>query len=364
MAIVRVSKTSSDQYTTLLNTTLQDTRLSLAAKGLLVRLLSKPKNWNINVNFLAAEHRLNRKTIYKLINELIAFGYCTRRKFNNGRVEYTLYEEPVSEKRDEARSKKRIKENKQVLNSKIPQSEKASFHFLGRIEKRERTIESKDSLSAPTRARTRQEGLKRECERVSHLRQEGPRREPKTPHNWAQYFIERCGYRIEQVVYIPKAMAMFRQWIADGVTLEDVEDAAAAAEAKLNGYPANPTYYRRFVAEVLFEKQRAKENPAATGNSKPGLQKNNNKSQRYYETNRPSGQRLSSAERVRREGIEYLRRTNQLTDREWSAYLQDIGEFKPDPLNRAAHEYAVDTDGGAFPPQMVIESGDYWQQCI
>jgi hypothetical protein len=166
------------------------------------------------------------------------------------------------------------------------------------------------------------------------------------------------------VVYIPKAMAMFRQWIAQGVTLEDIEDAALVAEAKLSGYPANPTYYRGFVAEVLLEKQRAKENPAARGASQPGIRKPVRHWRQNYETNRPSGQRLSSAERVRREGIEYLRRTNQLTDREWSAYLQDIGEYKPDPLNRAAHEYPVDADGRGFPPQMVIESGRCWQQCV
>lgn len=299
MAIVRVHKTSSDQYTTLLNATFQENRLSLAAKGMLLGLLSKPKNWNINVNFLAVEYRLNRKTVYKLINELIAFGYCTRRKFNNGHVEYTLYEVPQSEKRDEAHTQKRIKESQQLLKPKPPQSEKASFHFLGHIEKKERTIESKDSPSPPTRARE---------EELSPQPGSAPR-EPKTPHDWAQYFIERCGYRIDQAI-TPKAMAMFRQWMAEGITLEDVEDAALVAEARLNGYPTNPTFYRKFVEEVVLEKQRAKENPAATRHSKPGSYKSgNNRTWRpQYEKNRPISQRkLSAAERAIELEREYYR---------------------------------------------------------
>ena len=96
--------------------------------------------------------------------------------------------------------------------------------------------------------------------------------EPKTPRDWAQCFIQRCGYRIDQAI-TPKSMAMFRQWLVDGVTLEDVEDAAAAAEAKLGGYPSNPTYYRGFVAEVVSEKQRAKENPVSFRNQPGSIRK-------------------------------------------------------------------------------------------
>jgi hypothetical protein len=79
--------------------------------------------------------------------------------------------------------------------------------------------------------------------------------EPKTPQDWAQYFIQRCRYRIDQAV-IPKSMTMFRQWIAQGVTLEDVEDAAAAAEARLNGYPSNPTLYVSFEAVSIVSDRR------------------------------------------------------------------------------------------------------------
>jgi hypothetical protein len=94
-------------------------------------------------------------------------------------------------------------------------------------------------------------------------------------------------------------MAMFRQWITDKVTLEDVEDAVLVAEAKLGTIPANPTYYRGFVAETVIEKQRAKENPAAIG-SKPGSQsKKYNQRRENYETNNRFGQRkLSAAERA------------------------------------------------------------------
>lgn len=90
-----------------------------------------------------------------------------------------------------------------------------------------------------------------------------------TPHDWAQYFIQRCGYRLDQAI-TPKTMVMFREWIAEGIAHEDVEDAALAAEAKLGGYPDTPMYYRGFVAEVAREKRRAKENPGARWDSTPG----------------------------------------------------------------------------------------------
>jgi hypothetical protein len=151
----------------------------------------------------------------------------------------------------------------------------------------------------------------RSCSSYAHAREENPLMSPeetftthqsdtnpKTPHDWAQYFIQRCGYRLDQAI-TPKSMAMFRQWLADGVTPEDIEDAAMVAEAKLGAIPANPTYYRGFVAEVVLEKQRAKENPAARWNSKPGSISKNNNQRENYETNKRFGQRkLSVAERA------------------------------------------------------------------
>lgn len=177
--------------------------------------------------------------------------------------------------------------------------------------------------------------------------------QPRTPRDWAQYFIERCGYRIDQVV-MPKTMAMFRQWLADGVTLEDADDGALSAEAKKGGLPNNPLYYDGFVREVRLEKARAKENPAATRHSAPGSI--TKKHRGNYEANWRPRQRISSAEQVRRDGIEYLRRVGNLTDAEWAAYLRDIGEFKPDPLTRAraVYERIVDSDGRDISSQVVI----------
>ncbi len=56
----------------------QDRRLSLAARGLLTELASRPPNWKTSVTELAEGNDLSLPTIRKLINELIAFGYCKR----------------------------------------------------------------------------------------------------------------------------------------------------------------------------------------------------------------------------------------------------------------------------------------------
>lgn len=129
----------------------------------------------------------------------------------------------------------------------------------------------------------------------------GPaQKQPTTPEEWGQWFIERC-HRISRYrptldkAINPKSMTMFRQWIADGVTLDDVNDAALAAEAKNGGMPATPVFYRGFVAELLLEKQRAKENPVSFGDQPGQMTKNWNN---HYAKNERFGQRkLSAAER-------------------------------------------------------------------
>lgn len=87
-------------FTSIINTALQDTSLSFAAKGLLCYLLSLPEDWDINVTHLMTQSPAKRKAILTLIEELIYFGYMRRETIREKsgrvmRVEYKAWETPL-----------------------------------------------------------------------------------------------------------------------------------------------------------------------------------------------------------------------------------------------------------------------------
>jgi hypothetical protein len=60
---------------------IDDDRLSLAGRGLLVTLLSKPDDWQVRVSDLRRRCRVGRDYVYKLLTELKELGYV-RYEFN------------------------------------------------------------------------------------------------------------------------------------------------------------------------------------------------------------------------------------------------------------------------------------------
>lgn len=62
-------------------TVIDDDRLSLAGRGLLVTLLSKPDDWQVRVSDLRRRCRVGRDSVYKLLSELKELGYI-RYEFN------------------------------------------------------------------------------------------------------------------------------------------------------------------------------------------------------------------------------------------------------------------------------------------
>lgn len=65
------------QYTTVPAETIRDSRLSLAALGLLVRLLSRPDSWVFRMPQLQKECRIGKDGLQALKRELVAAGYMT-----------------------------------------------------------------------------------------------------------------------------------------------------------------------------------------------------------------------------------------------------------------------------------------------
>jgi len=101
MSIIRVVKNKHNPYLIMNKTGLNDRRLSLASKGLLCYLLSKPDNWYINTNDIISNNKNGRVSIFSAINELVKFGYMYKHRFrgSNGAFHsynYLVYERPKS----------------------------------------------------------------------------------------------------------------------------------------------------------------------------------------------------------------------------------------------------------------------------
>lgn len=87
MAIVR-SPRKHGAFTVLSNSILIDSRLSMRALGLLVRLLSRPDNWRTNSETLAREFSCGRDQMRTTLKELSDCGYVRLVKSNgdDGRI--------------------------------------------------------------------------------------------------------------------------------------------------------------------------------------------------------------------------------------------------------------------------------------
>nr|WP_319491641.1 hypothetical protein [uncultured Desulfobacter sp.] len=96
--IVRAKKKSN--YTILPNEFLLDETISDKARGTLARLLSRPDNWNLNINHLVKTGKAGHTAVRSAIKELEAAGYILRdvSRHENGRiigVKYIIHESPV-----------------------------------------------------------------------------------------------------------------------------------------------------------------------------------------------------------------------------------------------------------------------------
>ena len=97
MAVFRINKTRD--YTVMSNHHLQNTALSLKAKGLLSLMLSLPDNWDYTTKGLAAICKDGIDSICSVVKELEQHGYIVRERVRNDKgqlttIEYTILEQP------------------------------------------------------------------------------------------------------------------------------------------------------------------------------------------------------------------------------------------------------------------------------
>ena len=98
--IIRVSERGKENpYVMITRATLQDSRMSFQARGMLAYLLSKPDNWSVRVGDLMEEGGIGRNQTDNLIKELQRNGYVQRERKRNvhGRwenAEFVVFETP------------------------------------------------------------------------------------------------------------------------------------------------------------------------------------------------------------------------------------------------------------------------------
>lgn len=127
----KIKTLKSGNFTSIDNTIARDKRVSLRARGMLLTIMSLPDDWKFTVNGLVSILKESRGIVYKVIDELIELGYCTRKKRAKvggqfrGSV-YTFYDNPSTASSIpnpvERTVIKQTKENKAVSTPQHPQS--------------------------------------------------------------------------------------------------------------------------------------------------------------------------------------------------------------------------------------------------
>lgn len=144
MAVFRVHKT--DNYTVMSNHHLQDTNLSLKAKGLLSLMLSLPADWNYSAKGLAELSKDGEDAVKSGLKELEEHHYLTRTQVRVKGIisdwQYDIYETPlgdfpqvdnsvVENKAQTNTNKENTKENNNIsTNVEIEQNKSAHRHLI------------------------------------------------------------------------------------------------------------------------------------------------------------------------------------------------------------------------------------------
>lgn len=101
MSIIR-SPRPERGFTIVSNDVAQDARLSMRALGLLVRLLSRPDNWETNSETLAREFGVGRDQMQGVLRELSSFGYMSlvKHRHPDGKISsrWHVFDEPETSK--------------------------------------------------------------------------------------------------------------------------------------------------------------------------------------------------------------------------------------------------------------------------
>ena len=82
-----------ENFTSIHNKLINDSKISLKAKGIMLYMLSKPENWKYNPKEIAKNSKDGLDSVYSGIKELIEAGYISRTRHSDGTVDYFVFED-------------------------------------------------------------------------------------------------------------------------------------------------------------------------------------------------------------------------------------------------------------------------------
>ena len=95
--IKKIIKKQATGFTQIANKLLNDSTISLKAKGLYAYIYSKPDGWQFSTRRIPADHKDGRDAVLSGIEELEENHYLKREKHGDGRVTYHVLVDPKSE---------------------------------------------------------------------------------------------------------------------------------------------------------------------------------------------------------------------------------------------------------------------------
>ena len=109
-----------NNFTMAQNDLIQDDRLSLEARGLMMYILSLPDDWAFSVKGLANQCKVSEATVNRLVNELKTCGYIVINKKQNKRGQFGAYEWDIIENAETV--KNRTSENTELGKNRTSES--------------------------------------------------------------------------------------------------------------------------------------------------------------------------------------------------------------------------------------------------
>ena len=82
-----------ENFTSIHNKLINDSRISLKAKGIMLYMLSKPENWKYYPKEIAKNSKDGLDSVYSGIKELIEAGYISRTRHSDGTIDYFVFED-------------------------------------------------------------------------------------------------------------------------------------------------------------------------------------------------------------------------------------------------------------------------------
>ncbi|WP_444885023.1 hypothetical protein [Microbulbifer sp. PSTR4-B] len=205
--MIRRSARPSSNYLVVANSVVCDRRISFAAGGLLLHLLSKPDHWEVSPSALAKEAQEGRGKIYKLLGELIEVGYCERITLRDekGKIIGTDYEISDSPRSFEGGSDP-FPDNPDTDNPDTdnPDTDNPDTDF--------RTQESKDTKKVTTLENNQREGEQRGAVAVCQEQAPRSKRGTRLPDDWQltrEFYDEAAKVRPEVIHQIYDIAASF-----------------------------------------------------------------------------------------------------------------------------------------------------------